>query len=75
MFPDQSALQMVLMIILIVGGVIGSAVTVWWFFPGIKRHISGDTYVFVFVFDGVVITAQCTATFSDILCSPEFRYY
>ena len=26
-------------------------------------------------FDGVVITAQCTATFSDLLCSPEFRYY
>ena len=24
-------------------------------------------------FDGVVITAQCTATFSDLLCSPEFR--
>ena len=26
-------------------------------------------------FDGVVIIAQCTATFSDLLCSPEFRYY
>ena len=26
-------------------------------------------------FDGVVIAAQCTATFSELLCSPEFRYY
>ena len=26
-------------------------------------------------FDGVVITAQCTATFSDLLCSSKFRYY
>ena len=25
--------------------------------------------------DGVIIAAQCTATFSDLLCSPKFRYY
>ena len=25
--------------------------------------------------DGVFIAAQCTATFSDLLCTPEFRYY
>ena len=31
--------------------------------------------VFVFCFDGVFIAAQCTATFLDLLCSPEFRYY
>ena len=23
----------------------------------------------------IVISALCTATFSDLLCSPEFRYY
>ena len=26
-------------------------------------------------FDEGVTTVQCTATFSDLLCSPEFRYY
>ena len=31
--------------------------------------------LFGFVFDGVVIAAQCTAIFQDLLCSPEFRYY
>ena len=31
--------------------------------------------VFCICFGGVVITAQCTETFSDLLCSPEFRYY
>ena len=30
---------------------------------------------FCICFDGVVITAQYTATFSDLLRSPEFRYY
>ena len=32
-------------------------------------------FVFVFCFDGVVITAQYNATFPDLLCSTEFRYY
>ena len=31
--------------------------------------------IFCICFDGVVIAAQCTATFSDLLCSPEFSYY
>ena len=26
-------------------------------------------------FDRVIITAQCTAAFSDLLCSPKCRYY
>ena len=29
----------------------------------------------IFVFDWAVIAAQCTATFSDRLCSHEFRNY
>ena len=33
------------------------------------------SWLFVFVFDVVVTTAQCIATFSDLLCSPKFRYY
>ena len=32
-------------------------------------------YCICICFDWVVIAAQCTATFSDLLCSPEFRYY
>ena len=31
--------------------------------------------IVLYCIDGVVIAAQCTATFSDPLCSPEFRYY
>ena len=31
--------------------------------------------IVLYCIDGVVIAAQCTATFQDILCSPEFRYY
>ena len=44
-------------------------------------HCIHDTSIFnihtclLFCIDGVVIAAQCTATFSDLLCSPEFRYY
>ena len=30
---------------------------------------------FCICFDGVVIAAQCTATFEALLCFPEFRYY
>ena len=29
----------------------------------------------LYFFDGVVIAVQCTATFSDLLCSRKFRYY
>ena len=29
----------------------------------------------LYCIERVVIAAQCTATFSDLLCSPEFRYY
>ena len=43
---------------------------------GITLHIK---YTLVFsvciCFDGVVIATQCTATFEDLLCSLEFRYY
>ena len=31
--------------------------------------------IVLYCVEGVVIAAQCTATFSDLLCSPEFRYY
>jgi hypothetical protein len=31
--------------------------------------------VVLYFIEGVVIAAQCIASFSDILCSPEFRYY
>ena len=31
--------------------------------------------IVLYCIDGVVIAAQCTATFSDLLCSHEFRYY
>ena len=31
-------------------------------------------YYFCICFDGVVIGAQCTAIFSDLLCFPEFGY-
>ena len=30
--------------------------------------------IVVYCIEGVVIAAQFTATFSDLLCSPEFRY-
>ena len=33
------------------------------------------TGYFCICFEGVEIAAQCTATFSDLLCSHEFRYY
>ena len=29
----------------------------------------------LYCFDGMLIAAQCTATFSDLMCSPKFRYY
>ena len=31
--------------------------------------------IVLYCIKGVVIAAQCTTTFSDLLCSPEFRYY
>ena len=31
-------------------------------------------YIVLYCIEGVVIAAQCTATFSDLLCSPEFWY-
>ena len=31
--------------------------------------------VLLHYFDGVFIAAQCSATFLDLLCSPECRYY
>ena len=31
--------------------------------------------IVLYCIEGVVITALFTATFSDLLCSPEFRYY
>ena len=33
------------------------------------------THTLYCFFKGVVIAAHCTATFSELLCSPEFRYY
>ena len=32
-------------------------------------------FLYLYLFDGVVIAVQCTAIFSDLLCSPEFSYY
>ena len=32
-------------------------------------------YLVLYCVVGVVTAARCTATFSDLLCSPEFRYY
>ena len=29
----------------------------------------------LYCIEGVVIAVQCTATLSDLLCSPEFTYY
>ncbi|XP_069677666.1 uncharacterized protein [Periplaneta americana] len=42
MLQDQSVVQMVLMIILVVGGVIGCALTAWWFIPGLRKRVSGQ---------------------------------
>ena len=40
------------------------------------KMAAGDVGRFVFVLiERVVIAAQCTATFQDVLCSPKFRYY
>jgi hypothetical protein len=30
--------------------------------------------IVLYCIEGMVIPAQCTATFSDLLCSPEFGY-
>lgn len=38
---DQSVVQLILMIILVVGGVIGCAFTAWWFIPGLRKHLPG----------------------------------
>ncbi|PSN51857.1 hypothetical protein C0J52_04739 [Blattella germanica] len=42
MLQDQGVVQLVIMVILVVGGVIGTALTVWWFFPGIRKHLPGQ---------------------------------
>ena len=39
------------------------------------RLLNCNNYCICICFDGVVVTAQCTVIFSDLLCSPEFRYY
>ena len=45
-------------------------------YGGNSEPRGNTSYICVCIcYDGVVITAQCTATFSDLLCSPEFRYY
>ena len=43
--------------------------------PGDKEHYCTVLYCIVlYCIEGVVIAAQCTAAFSDLLCSPEFGY-
>ena len=40
-----------------------------------RRYWELIVFVFCICFKGEVIASQCTATFSRLLCSPEFRYY
>ena len=44
---------------------------------GYKINSNGDVVycIVLYCIEGVVIPAQCTAMFSDLLCSLEFRYY
>ncbi|KDR19320.1 hypothetical protein L798_06116 [Zootermopsis nevadensis] len=41
MLQDQSVMHLGLMIILVVGGVIGCALTAWWLIPSLRKHIPG----------------------------------
>ena len=41
----------------------------------VSYPFSNPVFCICICFDGLVIIAQCTATFSDLSCSPEFRYY
>jgi hypothetical protein len=40
-FTDQSVVHLGLMIILVVGGVIGCALTAWWFIPSLRKRLPG----------------------------------
>jgi hypothetical protein len=40
-FTDQSAVHLVLMIILVVGGVMGCMLTAWWIIPGFRKRLPG----------------------------------
>ena len=41
---------------------------------GVETGLIPDMFI-LYCINRVVIAAQCTATFQDLLCFPEFRYY